>query len=350
MAQVLLVDDNQRALEGLRRHIPWQTAGCTCVGVAADGVEALERVALLHPDVVITDVRMPRMDGLELCRQLAHQLPGARLIVLSAYDDFAYAQRAIEYGAVGYVLKPVDDRKIAELGRMLGGIAERQRQHAERLAAFYAADVAPALAAAVRAGDAAAARQRLHALLDPGAPFGAARDIASHALTVLLHELAASGQPATIAGLGLGQALAHLHALHATVPLRDALIAWYQQACQAISARRSPASRAIVARICAYLHEAYADPGITTYAIAQRFHISQSHLCQVFRAVEHTSIHARLTDIRIEHACRLLRDTGWPILEIARRTGYPDAQYFTRAFRRHRGIAPSDYRDRQRCP
>jgi two-component system response regulator YesN len=350
MAQVLLVDDNQRALEGLRRHIPWHTAGCTCVGVAADGIEALERVALLHPDVVITDVRMPRMDGLELCRQLVQQAPGVRLIVLSAYDDFAYAQRAIEYGAIGYVLKPIDDRKIADLGRMLGDIAEHRRQHAERLAAFHATDAAPALAAAVRAGDAAAAEQRLRALLDPSAPFGAMRDIASHALTVLLRELAASGQPATIDGLTLTQALAQVHALHATIPLRDTIIAWYQHACQAIGARRSPAGRAIVERVCAYLREAYADPGITTYTIAERFHISQSHLCQVFRAVEHTSIHARLTDIRITHACRLLRETTWPIVEIARCTGYPDAHYFTRAFRRHRGIAPSDYRDRQRCP
>lgn len=93
--RVLLADDEEEIREGIRRKIDWGKLGFTLVGSAENGMEALELAEQLHPDVVLTDIKMPYMDGLELCRQLKQFLPASKIVVFSGFDDFEYARQAI---------------------------------------------------------------------------------------------------------------------------------------------------------------------------------------------------------------------------------------------------------------
>jgi two-component system response regulator YesN len=127
MFKVILVDD-EAPLRSLLRSLIAVVPDFHIVGEAGDGVEALARCRRCGPDIVITDVRMPGLDGLELMTQLAHSFPGVQVIVVSAYHEFAYAQRAIEHGAVGYLLKPVQEQ---DLERVL---KKAQNVIAQRLA------------------------------------------------------------------------------------------------------------------------------------------------------------------------------------------------------------------------
>ncbi len=127
--RVLLADDEEEIREGISRKIDWDALGFTLVGQAENGAEALEMAEQLRPDVVLTDIKMPFMDGLELCRQLKPRLPAAKLVVFSGFDDFAYAQQAIGLEVSEYILKPIN---AAELESVLTRL--RQQIVEERLA------------------------------------------------------------------------------------------------------------------------------------------------------------------------------------------------------------------------
>lgn len=118
--KVLLVDDHRILREGLRALLSKQ-AGVVVVGDASDGEEAVALVAESHPDVVVMDMVMPRMGGLEATTLIRRLYPEVRVLILSMYDDDEYVQRVIQAGASGYVLKGVaaDDlvRAIREVHR-----------------------------------------------------------------------------------------------------------------------------------------------------------------------------------------------------------------------------------------
>lgn len=107
MLKVFLVEDESFIREGLRDNIPWEKYGYTFVGEASDGEMALPLIRKLRPDVLITDIKMPFMDGLALSRIVQSELPQTRIIIISGYDDFEYARQAIEVGVEQYLLKPI---------------------------------------------------------------------------------------------------------------------------------------------------------------------------------------------------------------------------------------------------
>jgi two-component system response regulator YesN len=127
--KMLIVDDEPIICQGLRQTIPWDTIGVEVVGEAYDGAEALQFVTRKHVDLVLTDIHMDGMDGLELAKGLKELLPQIRIIILSGYDDFEYARRALRLGIEDYLLKPVN---IEELMAMVQSIGNELTHDAER--------------------------------------------------------------------------------------------------------------------------------------------------------------------------------------------------------------------------
>lgn len=107
MLKVFLVEDETVIREGLRDHIPWDQYGYRFAGEASDGEMALPLIRKNRPDLIITDIKMPFMDGLTLSRMVKEEFPKTKIVILSGYDDFEYARRAITIGVDQYILKPV---------------------------------------------------------------------------------------------------------------------------------------------------------------------------------------------------------------------------------------------------
>ncbi|GIO85430.1 AraC family transcriptional regulator [Paenibacillus faecis] len=114
MFKVLIVDDEPKLREGLRTFIDWNEYGYTVVDTAANGNEALEKYQAHLPDLVIADIRMPGMDGLQLIQRLRQLDPMLHILILSGYADFDYAKKAITQRADGYLLKPVDEEELID--------------------------------------------------------------------------------------------------------------------------------------------------------------------------------------------------------------------------------------------
>ncbi len=125
MYKLVIIDDEPRIRRGISHCMPWEQMGITIAGEAANGVEALEVIRSVRPELVITDIRMPDMDGLDMISMVRREGISSHFIVISGYAEFEYAQRALRYGVSDYILKPVEEEKLYQSVlnclRQLGG-------------------------------------------------------------------------------------------------------------------------------------------------------------------------------------------------------------------------------------
>ena len=129
MMKVFLVDDEIGIRENLRNSFPWEEKGFQLAGEAPDGEMALPMIRDLNVDILLTDIRMPFMDGIRLCEELQRTMPWVERIILSGYDDFEYARKAMSLGVREYLLKPVTAKELEEvLNRARSQIEERRRE------------------------------------------------------------------------------------------------------------------------------------------------------------------------------------------------------------------------------
>ncbi len=107
MYTVVVAEDEWNLRNGLVNNVPWEKLGFQVCGQAENGIEALDLVEKLEPDLLLTDVKMPHMTGIELARNVREIRPNTHIAFLSGYDDFSFAQQAIQYNVVSYMLKPI---------------------------------------------------------------------------------------------------------------------------------------------------------------------------------------------------------------------------------------------------
>ncbi|MCX7709850.1 MAG: response regulator [Clostridia bacterium] len=135
MISLMIVDDEAVIRKGIKTSINWEECGIKITEDAINGKDGLAKALRLKPNIVMTDIRMPLMDGLELAAQLKEKLPATKVIILSGYDDFAYARQALKSGVSEYLLKPVgaDELKNAII-RIKNEILKDMKKNEEELA------------------------------------------------------------------------------------------------------------------------------------------------------------------------------------------------------------------------
>jgi two-component system response regulator YesN len=132
MHSVLIVDDEPWVAYGMKALIDWESLGFAVIGEAHNGIQALQSIAEKKPDVVISDIRMPGLNGIELLENIAHQGLPTKVILVSGYAEFEYAQQAIRLGAFDYLLKQVDKQKLTDtLLRLRTVLFEKQQPFRE---------------------------------------------------------------------------------------------------------------------------------------------------------------------------------------------------------------------------
>ncbi len=136
MLKVFLVEDESVVREGLRDNIAWQQYGYQFAGEASDGEMALPLIRKLRPDVLITDIKMPFMDGLALSRMVSQEFPQTKIVIISGYDDFEYARQAISVGVEQYLLKPVTRMNLQKVLQEIRGKIENEREQENYIEKF----------------------------------------------------------------------------------------------------------------------------------------------------------------------------------------------------------------------
>ena len=125
MLRIMLVDDERYTIEGLISMLDWNRFEGELAGTASSGEEALKLLESIRPDVIISDIKMGGMNGIELARQVHEKQEQIQMILLTAHGEFEYARQAIRYGVIDYILKPITRDKLEQLNRLL---EEKTRQ------------------------------------------------------------------------------------------------------------------------------------------------------------------------------------------------------------------------------
>lgn len=283
--RVLIVDDNYMICRLLQQQIDWIGLGCEEPEIAHNGMEAVEKIENNPPDIVISDVRMPVMDGMEFCRLVSERWPQISLLFMSAYEDFAAAQMAIRHNVKDYILKPFDRERLHLLENVLRNIV-RQRAHEE-----------------------------LHTKI-----------IADGYLSFLVNVIEE----------------------RKTEALEDFLI-MVRDLGKVKAARKSNIWPHLIKPIFQrVIKDQFASPQLNIHMLGQLFHMSPTYLGRLFLERTGMKLVDYITEKRIQYACEQLSTTLKTVKEIAEDAGYSDANYFSRAFRRKTGMSPVEYRVKYR--
>lgn len=140
MFKVLLVDDEILTREAISKNVPWEDQGFYLIGAAENGQDAVSQIQKEQPDLVITDICMPYMDGLELASYIYQHYPDTKVVILSGHDEFEYARHALEYRVKEYILKPVTSLELKEVLRKVKTSLEedaKKKAHIEKIQFEY---------------------------------------------------------------------------------------------------------------------------------------------------------------------------------------------------------------------
>jgi len=352
---VLLVDDEPWAIEGLKMFVDWEGLGFRVCGECENGAEALSAARRSKPDVIVTDIRMPEMDGLELIGRLREERGAgaeAEIVVLSAYGEFAMAKRAMQLGVRHYLLKPVLGEEAAEVLTRI-----RLRLDGRRTVRMKTADDEEAKLPALAA-------HRMKALLQ--AIEEANRERAANEIDGLSREL--QGRSREWAGLFAGSLLVQCGKLiresggdpamlfdpgpgerredegeRARESVWARVQSYTEQAINALLSIRELRGGGTMAEIDRYVREFYRNP-LSIREVAARFYLNPVYLGKAYQDKFGRGLLDRMHDLRIAEACVLLRSTAEPTCSIAERVGYAHYRQFLRHFERRMGRKPADYR------
>mgnify|MGYP001066089429 CR=1 FL=1 len=112
---LLLVDDEEEVVQVIRKKINWEGLGFSVIGYANNGVKALDMIEEFQPDVVMTDIKMPYMDGMELCKHIREEYPATKIILFTGFDEFEYAKEAVHLEIEEYILKPLNSVELTDV-------------------------------------------------------------------------------------------------------------------------------------------------------------------------------------------------------------------------------------------
>lgn len=242
MYKIMAADDESYIREALQRLIPWEMLDCQLCKTVANGQTLIDEIEQEHPDILITDIRMPQLDGLDVCRYVHENCPEIQVIILSAYSDFAYARSALRYGACEYVLKT---DLVEELPKALEkAIKKLDNQNRE-----------------------------------------------------VLEQLPEQESPAAL----------------------------YDQ-------------------MVLYVQRNYRNT-ITLQDIAAHLHANPSYLSRLYKSCSGVNLFDDILHRRIEKAKELLLSSQWKVQDVAGYTGFEDAGYFSRVFKKYTGMSPKEFRN-----
>ena len=374
MYKVILVEDEKTVRDSIRKCVDWSTYGFLFIGEAANGEQALEIIRETGCEIVITDIRMPFMDGIELSRILRTLYPSVKIIILSGYMEFQYAQEAIRYGVSEYLLKPVTPAKLVST---LLGLKEKLDE--ELKASYimenlfdkikhYEANAVPQPSTEMNAKD---LEEEIHyeteliAFLKHGMPEeidgflehyikrGKEREQTSYvyASWQAIQMLTACTQ--VVRDLG-GDSLTVLKEFQDV----DGFIRQFVREETVMQKSRQLIETVVVYRIGMvdsgrgavtmakeYIRSHLDDTNLTLHAVAAHVGLSSNHFSYIFKQGVGVNFIKYLTNVRVDYARELLRTTDLSGAQIAEKVGFNDPNYFSVVFKKICGMTPREYRN-----
>jgi len=344
MMKVMLVDDEPWNREIIRVFGQWEQNGMTIIAEAENGQDAIMKLQQEEPQLIITDMKMPGVDGTGLMEYLSVNYPHIFIIVVSGYDDFDYARKAIRFKAMEYLLKPIDAKELNEVllkckelwlqstessvESMLDvELSYTFHSYQEKVESIFDMLDIEGLAAWFKQveGDFAAVPVSLNML----------HKMADQWNNILQKQIDIHGIQADIASWN--DSIEDMEGLLSNV------YAQYEAVLKQFIIQRKYKNKLQIQQVQKYI-ESHVFETIMLDDLAKRFYVSKEYISKIFKSEYGISITDYILQLRMEQAHSLLLLGELPIKEIAEKVGYDDISYFYRVFRKHFGFAPGEVR------
>lgn len=361
MISVLIADDEKLVRNTMKAVIPWQELGVDAVYEAEDGLKALELSKRVSPSIIISDIKMPHMNGMDFAYAIRKLLPDSKLVFFSAYTDKEYLKGAINLQVDGYIEKPLDPDEVTQLiSDLVKSVKQNQAAAHPNSVFFYGAPYQ------------ALANQDVFTIQKSAfSEFGLLlRQKEQQAVCAFLEnlyvqmELCHGTDPDYIRNVFSRLAIqvenaaellgaqrvqdASSHFIYAVAAyteldeLEKALSIMVNNLFSELSEWRLEP----VSAVNNYLQNNYSDAELSVNKVARHLNFNAAYLCAVYKKKTQKTINTTLTEIRIEAAKKLLVQTPMKLYEVATAVGYNDGKYFTKVFTKEVGIPPRQYRER----
>ena len=356
MYAVQLVDDEPIVKRGLKKLINWEELGFIIACEAENGEEALEQLTNQHIDLIITDIGMPIMNGIEFMAQARKQEYTGEIVVLTAYGEFEYAKSAIKYGVTDYILKPIEEEQIIatlkDIKKKLQEKLDNENRYKlysanmgkertfsrenDKLLIKYAMTINPK------------ALEVLEEIIKEEKSFGEG-DVASMCVrfSYILEELVTKVKE-KFAYLGkLKNIEEYLHYGEQEENTKDDLISQFSKNVREIieifEESRVIYKDNVVMQACQYVIE-HIDEEISLVTISETLSISKNYFCSLFKKETGENFLSFVTRMKMRRAQFLLREENLRVYEVCDLLGYTDTTYFTRLFKKYSNMTPNEYK------
>lgn len=373
MPKVLFIDDEPYVLEGLRTMINWAEYGFTVCAQATNGHDGLEALLNHRPELVITDIRIPGMNGLEVVKQARKAgCLSTSFIILSGYSDFSYIQDAMRHGVSAYLLKPLDEEEIQEALTDVCTRLKRQKSETPPGAPLFGADLneefrrsqplllnynyshdyfhdyIDGLLEEMKNNRPDGIEERINRLFQSFTRDHYALEIVQACIKNLELEVI---KLILEYGVEMGEVSRRFAAFHQRVActtgkkLSSELIAFCRDLAEYMASIEQNNADGLIDEIKAFTKENY-DQNLNLQKLAEQFYINPVYLGQLFKKSTGVRFCDYLHGIRIDKAKKMLRRTNMKVAEIARAIGYRDPDYFVRKFKSITSSSPSAFKNK----
>ncbi len=335
MYKLLLVDDEQIIREGIERMIDWEKLNIAVTSSCSNAIAALDSMMDDMPDILLADVRMPGMNGLELTERAMSMHPQLQTIILSGYDTFGYAQQALKSGVLEYLLKPCSKDELEHALERACRVADRQRKHVLHLYGERQARIRTLvkLFNELREGD-----------LEPAQMEKQVCEIAKTAEEPSLLQEALICVVTSC--LGSGQAEWGLTVIMGAFREHGSLEQLITKSLIRLK-REGGAAHGFVQQMTAYVDSHYADEALSLQFMADNVvYMNADYIGREFTRAMGRKFSSYLLEVRMERAKMLMTaDATLHSYEIAERVGLGNnPHYFSQMFRKYTGVTPKEYR------
>lgn len=341
MYRLIIVEDEEVMRRGLSCYVPWEEMGFTVAGVFEDGTEAYEYLQKESCDVILTDIMMGRMSGLDLAMNISKEQPDIKVVILSGYMEFTYARQALQCKVVDYLVKPVDEDELADVFRKLKQKLDEEKSRQEEyggLTGEYKLFVTELNAGNLETIQMLAKdyMERISYL-----PFDDIRGIVKGLCSAIIQEYKNRDVDTWIITNGAFN-IALLYEPKDWQELSACLLDMLTSLAEGLKAKEQDHQDHIVGLIKKYAYE-HMNEDIGNEEIARKHNIHPAYMSRLFKQKTGETLTEYILRIRMEKAIELLREGKYKSSEISRMIGCSSQSYFTVLFKKYTGYNPSDY-------
>ena len=345
MINVVIVDDDINVIAGLKNVFVWEELGANLVMTCSNGKEALDYMQSHPVDLVIFDIKMPVMNGLELCRNIHAQYPNTAMIIISAIADFEYARETMKYGVSDYIVKPITMPKIKTLSDIVVRLSEGKDAKERLNSILHNIDFEHNVRNALSVGEKEILQEIIH--LDDfyfRAGHQVIKEYYWRMIDILRNFIKDTGSMFH----DDDEMLKQFNQLEDMQQLREFTMKIYADFLDFRGHEKQTSKKMLVEQIRHYLDNNYSDKNLNVNSIAERFLVNPSYLSTLFKNYYSVSLTNYLADKRLGKAKELLIETAQPVQKITEIVGYEDVNYFNRVFKNNVKMTPTEYRKKHK--